>query len=139
MDCFNGCLRLWTKRCCPIATGQFREEKHWFECKIWYWKNCINFACENGHKDVVRLLLEKSERNIDFNASNNGGLTALMFACIHGHKDVVQLLLDNPERNIYCCNTMDTKILISGYGYNRYYYYIDVIDKVWILLKVWIG
>ena len=50
-------------------------------------------ACENGHKDVVQLLLDNSERNIDFNARNNGGWTAFIIACTNGHKDVVKLLV----------------------------------------------
>ena len=58
------------------------------------------YACSNGHKDVVQLLLDNSERNIDLNAKSIGGLTAFIYACINGHKDVVKLLLDNSERNI---------------------------------------
>ena len=58
------------------------------------------WACYLGHKDVVQLLLDNSERNIDLNARNQFGETALMYACENGNKDVVQLLLDNSERNI---------------------------------------
>ena len=54
-------------------------------------------ACYYGHKDVVQLLLEHSER-IELNAKNEFGWTAFMFACENGHKDVVQLLLDHSER-----------------------------------------
>ena len=81
-------MQIWTQRCCPIVPGQFRE-KHWFEC-------CY------GHKDVVQLLLDNSERNIDLNARTNGGYTAtaLMWACVNGHKDIVQLLLDKSPSNI---------------------------------------
>ena len=35
-------------------------------------------ACQNGHKDVVQLLLDNSERNIDLNAKSNFGMTAIM-------------------------------------------------------------
>ena len=57
-------------------------------------------ACRNGHKDVVQLLLNNSERNIDVNARNQWEETSLMYACRYGYKDVVQLLLDNSEKNI---------------------------------------
>ena len=57
-------------------------------------------ACYHGHKDVVQLLLDNSERNIDFNARNDRGSTALMWACFNGQKDDVQLLLDNSEKKI---------------------------------------
>ena len=57
----------------------------------------LMIACENGHKDVVKLLLDNSERHIDLNASNNGGWTAFMIACENRHKDVAQLFLDSSE------------------------------------------
>ena len=53
-------------------------------------------ACYVGHKDVVQLLLEHSER-IELNARANDGWTAFMLACYFGHKDVVQLLLEHFE------------------------------------------
>ena len=57
-------------------------------------------ACKCGHKEVVQVLLDTSERTIEFNARSNSGRTVSMFSCENGHKDVVKLLLDNPERNI---------------------------------------
>ena len=58
-------------------------------------------ACKKGHKDVVKLLLNHSEGNIDFNArTTNSGSTAFMLACNDGHKDVVQLLLEQSGGNI---------------------------------------
>ena len=54
-------------------------------------------ACENGHKDVVKLLLDHSER-IELNVRDNVGNTALILACNEGHKDVVKLLLAYSER-----------------------------------------
>ena len=50
----------------------------------------------NGHKDVVKLLLDNSER-IDLNARNNFGTTAFMQAWYNGHKDVVKLILKYSE------------------------------------------
>ena len=63
-------------------------------------------ACYNGHKDVVQLLLENSERNIDFNARNLLEWTAFISACkkfdaIHfgknGLKDVIKLLVQHSK------------------------------------------
>ena len=50
------------------------------------------FACMTGHKDVVQLLLDNSERNIDLNARCTFGWTALKSAYVYGQKDVVELL-----------------------------------------------
>ena len=60
----------------------------------------LMWACENGHKDVVKLLLNYSGPNIELNARDEYGRSALMVACFNGHKDVVQLLLDHPNQNI---------------------------------------
>ena len=63
-------------------------------------------ACSRGHKDVVQILLDNSER-IELNARTNDGLTAFMEACMDGRKDVVQLLLNHSERielNARCNN-----------------------------------
>ena len=53
------------------------------------------YACKDGHKDVVQLLLEleHSALNVELNARSNDGSTAYMWACAKGRKDVVQLLL----------------------------------------------
>ena len=50
------------------------------------------YACGDGHKDVVQLLLDNSERNIDFNARDNDGWTALKIAFQYGYHDIVQLI-----------------------------------------------
>ena len=44
-------------------------------------------ACFNGHKDIVRLLLDHLDI-IDLNAGDSNGETAFMIACHYGHKDV---------------------------------------------------
>ena len=54
-------------------------------------------ACLNGHKDVVQLLLDHSER-VELNARDNIGNTAFIFACYGAKKNVIQLLVDNSER-----------------------------------------
>ena len=53
-------------------------------------------ACDDGHKDVVQLLLNHCER-IELNARDNNGYTAFMRACKLGRKDVVKLLLKYPK------------------------------------------
>ena len=55
-------------------------------------------SCYNGHKDVVKLLLDHSE-GIELNARNYcRGWTAFKIACRYGQTDVVKLLLDHFER-----------------------------------------
>ena len=44
-----------------------------------------------GHKDVVKLLLDHSER-FDLNAKDINGNTALMIASQKGYQDIVQLI-----------------------------------------------
>ena len=56
-----------------------------------YGETAFAWACHNGHKDVVELLLDNSD--IDLNARNTYGMTAFMWACHKGQKDVVKLLL----------------------------------------------
>ena len=62
-------------------------------------------SCHNGHTDIVKLLLEHSDPQIDFNAKDNDGQTAFMWACRKGHKDVVKLLLEHSNQRIEvkCC------------------------------------
>ena len=55
-------------------------------------------ACQNGHKDVAKLLLDLSDPNNDLNVRDIYGDTALMIACQRGHQDTVQLLMDHFER-----------------------------------------
>ena len=56
-------------------------------------------ACQKGENNIVKLLLDNSER-IELNVAGNYGSTAFMIACQDGHKDVVQLFLDYSHRNI---------------------------------------
>ena len=48
-------------------------------------------AVENGHEEIVRLLLGKE--NVDHNFPNGWGQTPLMTAVKNGHEEVVGLLL----------------------------------------------
>ena len=53
------------------------------------------WACQNGHQDVVKTLLEHSD-SIDYNAISGRckKWTAFVIACKNGHREVVKLLLD---------------------------------------------
>merc|ERR1712062_396219 len=53
------------------------------------------WACLNGHKDVVKLLMDHSaNKSIQMNARDQDGMTAFMHACKNGRKDVVELFLN---------------------------------------------
>ena len=47
------------------------------------------------HKDIVKLFLDHSDRNIEFNILDKYGRTPFMLACRKGHKDIVKLLLEH--------------------------------------------
>ena len=49
---------------------------------------------------VVKLLLEHSGGNINFNARDDSGWIVFMMACSGGDKNVVKLFLDHSEANI---------------------------------------
>ena len=51
-------------------------------------------AANEGHAEIVRLLLEQSGINV--NASNKSGSTAFHSASQSGHADIVSILLDQP-------------------------------------------
>ena len=56
------------------------------------------FAGQNGHHQVVELLLKE---NADPNLRDLDGVTALMFASQNGHYQVVELLLkENVDLNL---------------------------------------
>ena len=65
----------------------------------------LMIACQKKHLDIVRLLLELSkEREIELNAADINGNTALHYACsTPGNEKVVELLLDNAinEKHIF--------------------------------------
>ncbi|RYP43640.1 hypothetical protein DL768_009815 [Monosporascus sp. mg162] len=51
----------------------------------------LSWAAENGHKEIVQLLLDKGAET---DAKDNGDQTPLWWAAEKGHKEIVQLLLD---------------------------------------------
>ena len=58
----------------------------------------LSWAAENGHEEVVRLLLE--QENIDHDCRDTEGTTPLQLAARNGHEDVVKLLLNKGNVNI---------------------------------------
>ena len=51
----------------------------------------LMLACDTGHLEAARLLLEKGAA---VDAKNDNGTTALMFACQNGHVEAARLLLE---------------------------------------------
>ncbi|XP_071138918.1 inversin-like [Mytilus edulis] len=70
----------------------------------------IEKASQQGHTDIVKLLLE---RNPDVNLCDNDGYSPLIKASACGHTDIVRLLL---ERNPVPC---DSTPLSTSYAYNN--------------------
>ena len=54
-------------------------------------RTALSMASENGHLDVVKLLL--GSEGINVNQARNVGATALLIASIKDHSDVVKPLL----------------------------------------------
>ena len=75
-----------------VLLERCNAEESGLNTKDFIGRTTLMVACKNGHKDVVQLLLDNSERNIDLNARCVTGRTALMYANIYGHKDVVKLI-----------------------------------------------
>ena len=70
-----------------------------------YFGTPLMIACQKGHVEIVRLLLELSKvRHIELNAADINGNTALHYACSTPRNEkVVQVLLDNAinEKEIF--------------------------------------
>ena len=52
----------------------------------------LHLACDRGHNETVRLLLEMAE--VDVNVRDGEGQTPLHYAVMCGHKDTCKLLLN---------------------------------------------
>jgi ankyrin repeat protein len=61
-------------------------------------KTPLKIACENGHTEIVKLLLEQPD--LDINAFNGNSITAIYLACKNGHTEIVNLLLADTRTTI---------------------------------------
>ena len=57
----------------------------------------LMMACAEGHENIVKLLLDHSDKRIDVNARNDYGYTAFMYACAWEQIDVDEMLLKYSE------------------------------------------
>ena len=61
----------------------------------WTSKNrtVFHYACHNGYLDVAKLLMKNSiDLNIDLEAKDNDGYTALSYACYNNHPKIVDMI-----------------------------------------------
>jgi len=61
---------------------------------------CLHWASDRGHRDLVKLLLD---RNSDPNIQDSLGNTALHMACQTGQEEIVYLLLES-KADVSLCN-----------------------------------
>ena len=62
----------------------------------YYGRTPLSWAAENGHEEIVKLLLASD--GVDPDSKDKHGKTPLLWAAAKGHKNVVNLLL--PENGI---------------------------------------
>ena len=55
----------------------------------------LYIACQEGHKEIVELLL--GNKQLDINKARESGATPFYIACQEGHKEIVELLLGNKK------------------------------------------
>ena len=70
-------------------------------------------AAQNGHKDVVRLLLRR--RDVDANLSTRGGITPLLVAILNGRREVFDMLLSHGGVDLGRADTAGvTPLMLAG-------------------------
>jgi hypothetical protein len=67
----------------------------------WYGNTALIFAAQNGHQEIVRILLEKGA---DPNMKDQYGNTALIFAAQNDHQGIVRLLAKELSTIFYYLN-----------------------------------
>ena len=71
-------------------------------------RTAFHLACQKGHSDVVKLLMENAVAFcIDLNVKDNSGKTAFLWACLFGHSDVVKTIMKNAAYVNIDLNTKD--------------------------------
>ena len=55
----------------------------------------FHHACQYGRSKIVELLIKDTDLNIEFNAKDTAGRTALILACFNRHSDVVKIIMEN--------------------------------------------
>jgi ankyrin repeat protein len=53
----------------------------------------LHWACQGGHVEVAKLLLDRPTKRADIEAQTDKGMRPLGFACLNGHTAVAELLL----------------------------------------------
>ena len=74
----------------------------------------LQLACQLGHTDIVRCLIEAGA---DVNSIAGDGSTPLISAAFKGHIDVVRVLLDNGANKAYRTNGMDASGFAAHFGH----------------------
>ena len=93
------------------------KERHWFiranvNARRKYDNDtALIYASENGHKEVVEVLLDNGA---DVNAYNNYGNTALMMASSKGHIKIVEMLLEKEADLDAKNNDGETALIIAN-------------------------
>jgi ankyrin repeat protein len=70
----------------------------------------LTWAAENGHIEIVRLLLKSA----DFNQADNAGQTAFMRAAVNGHKEIAELLIEKGADVNQADKDGDTALMKAG-------------------------
>ena len=76
-------------------------------------RNGFIWACQNGHKDIVELLVTKY--NCDVNHVDNDGRNGFIYACYNGRKDIVELLVTKSNCDVRVMNKSNK----SAFDYAR--------------------
>jgi hypothetical protein len=75
--------------------------------------SAIMFACDNGHYETVRLLIE---RGAAVNQRSRLGTTALMIACSAGFEEIARLLIENGADVRLCAQSGWTALMEACSG-----------------------
>ncbi len=86
-------------------------------------QTALHLAVENGHYEIVRLLIEKGT---NVNCVKVNLVAPLHLATTNGHLDIVQLLL-NYDANIEAKTAMQRTPLMRAATFNR----LEILDYLW--------